>query len=104
MKRAAHFLKKEGYLIYAPDIFPFKRMSLYQWASFLLKWRWKLNGLEWEKGDTARSFLGPHNIEKKLFYFHFYQDKDSFLKEVDHAGLEVKEIIEDHWILTFRDK
>jgi len=92
-------LSDDGLVIYAPDIMPLSWLAHYQIASQLLRLRWLTRPGRWQPGDTARSFLGRHNNEAQLFYFHFYQSENEFQKEVHAAHLEKVFILDGTWCL-----
>ena len=81
---ASRLVKNDGAVFTSPEIRPLEFKSPFFWASQILRWRL---GRQWEKGDSARSFIGRHNKDEKLVFYHFYPSEEQFLLEVRAAGL-----------------
>lgn len=60
-------------------------LSLAGLSFYLLKSIWK----EAEAGDSLRSFLGTHNTEDQLLYYHLYPTEQNLMREIQSAGLFV---------------
>mgnify|MGYP003862771077 CR=1 FL=1 len=55
------------------------------WGSQILRFRWRGQNI-WSPGDTVSSFLGNHNTDAGLLYYHFYPSFDHFERELRLAG------------------
>lgn len=78
-----------GAVFVSPAIRKFAPNSLYFWASMILRLRWRLGNLDWENGDTVKSFFGSHNSDFRPVFYHFYPDAAAFQEEIGAAGLRV---------------
>jgi SAM-dependent methyltransferase len=99
-KQIANALKIDGLMVHGPEIKIIKRFSRFYFASLILRLRW-LGQDRWEKGDTALSFLGNHNVTDELIFFHYYQSKSEFTDELSNAGLKaLAEVSPPMWIFA----
>ncbi len=86
LKHAKSLMKDNGYIVMHCDEFPMTNNLRYHIASILLRLRW-LGKNKWQKGDTARSFLGTHCSNKTPLFFHYYTSHFEVIQELQGAGL-----------------
>jgi|GEM_PF-1715113 len=99
MKKLSFLLASEGQFLLqidvAPQIAPQFAPAGSAWAysslrstlsSRLLKARFQ----SWEAGDSLRSYLGNHNADSTLLFFHEYRSRQEVCSELFAAGLQLR--------------
>jgi len=82
-------------LLHFPAILQLNWRHHYFWSSQAMRVRWHKS---WEKGDSARSFLGRHNNTSDMVYFHFYQNPQEVSSELIEAGWAPERLSADTWV------
>lgn len=68
-----------------PEIRELTPLDTHFWGSQLLRFRWRGKNL-WSPGDTISSFLGNHNKDSGLLYYHYYPSYRDFESELQLSG------------------
>lgn len=84
-RRLRNFCHDKTLLISIPEIHKMNRRSHFYFASLVMRIRHFADG-NWQPGDTARSFLGNHNDDGEVLYYHYYPDYPSFASEMASSG------------------
>ena len=83
IKKIHSLLDENGIFVFETDVFSSHPLSRYSLCSLILKLRF---GKKWEKGDTVRSFFGPHSKDRNLISYHHYLDEEEVYNELKSAG------------------
>ncbi len=86
-RRLHNFCHADSLLISIPDIRKLNPRHHQYWASQVLRLRHLADG-NWEPGDTARSFLGNHNDDAQMIYYHYYPSHAAFSGEMQNSGFQ----------------
>ena len=86
LRKAKALMKKGGYVVMHCDEFPANKNLRYHMASVVLRLRW-FGKRKWQKGDTARSYLGTHCRSETPLFFHYYTSHYEVLEELQDAEL-----------------
>ncbi len=75
----------DGILVSHPEIKKLVTTQTHFWASQILRAR-SFFSQRWQPGDTVRSFLGNHNADSKVLFYHYYPSVRDFHSEMKAAG------------------
>ena len=92
-----YHLAENGVILLKPDIMRLLPPSRFWIASQILRIRSLLHGGWWEKGDTARGYLGYSS--RGLLYYHYFSERE-VKEEITAAGLSFALAPHGFWLLT----
>ena len=89
LKALKEMLKVNGEIYLHTDEFDLRDGYKFQLASFILRLRWFISGISWEKGDTVRAYNGDHNPFGRIFFYHYFLNEDDVLGEMISLDMKI---------------
>jgi ubiquinone/menaquinone biosynthesis C-methylase UbiE len=99
LKQLKRFSHQKTKLLYYAEVIPLRWTHRHFWGAFLFRLRLLFSSYSWEPGDVVKSYLGYHNTDSRLLYYHFYPSQQTVLNELKLAGWKsVEQIPEGFYI------